>query len=66
MSINTYLARKALDHSCARLNEAVGVDDCAPGSYCIDDEKSPSRCVDLESSSTCFIGREKISKICVY
>ena len=29
MGIQTYLARKASDHTCALLNEAVGVDDCA-------------------------------------
>ena len=44
----------------------MGVDDCAEGPYCIDIESKPSRCVNLEESSTCFVGREKNSQICVY
>ena len=65
-STTNYLARTAQDHSCAHLNERVGVDDCAEGPYCIDTDKTPTRCVDLEDSTTCFHGREKGSKICVY
>ena len=66
MGLNNELARAAEDHACAALNEAVGVDDCAEGTYCIDSESIPSSCVDLRESSTCYIGREKTSKICVY
>ena len=61
-------ARKTTDARCAKLNEAVGVDQCAtiPDTLCIDMEAFPSRCVDLSQSSVCFIGRESHSKICVY
>ena len=37
-----------LDFTCAKVNEAVGVDDCAVGSFCIDTDSKPSRCVDLD------------------
>ena len=47
MSTSTYFARRSSDHGCVNLNEAVGVDDCAAGSYCIDHESNPTRCVDL-------------------
>jgi hypothetical protein len=66
MNISTYLARKQQDFSCANLNDAVGVDDCAAGAYCIDTQSIPSRCVNLSSPTTCFMGREAITQICVY
>ena len=66
MSKDTFEARNALDQSCVELNVAAGVDDCAEGPYCIDTESLPSRCVNLEESSTCLVGREKYSQICVY
>ncbi len=55
---NVYLARESKTHLCYHLKEAVGVDDCAFGPYCIDIESNPSSCVDLTESSTCYIGRE--------
>ena len=61
MTKDTSEARNALDQTCVELNVAAGVDDCAEGPYCIDTESKPSRCVNLEESSTCFIGREKNS-----
>ena len=54
MSVDTFAGRKAADLTCSNLNQAVGVDSCADGSYCIDPNINPTRCVDLLSDSTCY------------
>ena len=55
----SYTARIQSNYVCANLDEAVGVDSCAlDGPYCIDTQTQPSRCVQLQSSTNCFIGRE--------
>lgn len=53
--------------ACVELNAPVGVDMCTEiSTYCIDTQSDPTRCSDLTSKYTCFIGREQGSQICVF
>jgi hypothetical protein len=56
---STFVGRRKENHHCTLVNEAFGVDICAESSFCIDVENIPSRCIDLNFKTSCFIGKEK-------
>ena len=46
----TIAARIAATHQCTTINNPVGVDDCAPGQFCVDASSVPSKCVILDNT----------------